>query len=70
MANRKPPLPSFQDKIKVPGYAMSVYKIGEISIKVAAIVELMPNTTYPWVPSEDTILSFDKFYIFSATPAG
>jgi hypothetical protein len=44
MANKKPPLPSFQERINVSGYATSVNKIGEISIRVAAILELMPNT--------------------------
>lgn len=64
MANKKPPLPSFQERINVSGYATSVYKIGEISIKVAAMLELMLNMTWPSVPSEATVLSLDKFHIF------
>lgn len=68
IANRKPPLPSFQERIKVSGYATSVYKIGEISIKVAAMVELMPNTTWPSLPSDATVLSLDKFHIFVRGP--
>jgi hypothetical protein len=47
MANKKPPLPSFQERINVSGYATSVYKIGEIMIKVAAMPELMPNRMWP-----------------------
>ena len=43
VANKKPPLPSFQERVNVSGYATRVYRIGEISIKVAAILELMPN---------------------------
>ncbi len=43
IANKKPPLPSFQERVNVSGYATRVYKIGEISIKVAAMFELMPN---------------------------
>jgi hypothetical protein len=43
IANKKPPLPSFQERVNVSGYATRVYRIGEISIKVAAMLELMPN---------------------------
>ena len=68
IAKRKPPLPSFQERIKVSGYATSVYKIGEIIIKVAAMLVLIPNTTRPSVPSEATVLSLDKIHIFVSEP--
>jgi hypothetical protein len=63
MANKNPPLPSFQERTNVSGYATSVYKIGEITTKVATMLELMPNMTGPLVPSEATVLSLDKFQI-------
>src|ERR671918_204737 len=56
--------PTSSDTINVLGYATSVYKIGEISIKMAAMLELMPNVRWPSVPSEATVLSLDKFHIF------
>ena len=68
IANRKPPLPSFQERTKVSGYTIRVNKIGEISIKVAAMLDLMPNITWPSVPSEATVLSLDKFHIFVSDP--
>src|SRR5919112_3985933 len=61
MANKNPPLPSFQERTNVSGYATSVYKIGEISTKVAAMLELMPNMRWSLVPLEATVLSLDKF---------
>src|SRR5215203_5099120 len=70
MANKKRPLPSCQERINVSGYATSVYKIGEITIKVAAMLELMPNMTWPSLPSEATVLSLDKFHIFQSYRGG
>jgi hypothetical protein len=66
IANKKPPLPSFQERINVLGYATSVYKIGEISIKMAAMLERLPNMKWPSVPAEATLLSLDKFHFLSA----
>src|SRR3712207_8320987 len=53
MANKKPPLPSFQESVNVLGYATSVYKIGEISIKMAAMLERLANMRRPLVRSEE-----------------
>ena len=64
MANKKPPLPSFQERINVSGYTKSVNKIGETSIRVAAMLELMPNMVESSVPLEATLLSLDKLHAF------
>jgi hypothetical protein len=43
MAKRNPPLPSFHESVNVLGYAISVYRIGAIRIKVVTMLEFIPN---------------------------
>jgi hypothetical protein len=43
IAKRKPPLPSFQERLNVSGYATSVKIIGVIRMMVAAMLGLMPK---------------------------
>lgn len=66
-ANKKPPLPSFQERTKESGYARSVNKIGEISIKIAAIVVLTPSMVSPTLSLERKLSSPTKLHTFFAS---